>query len=513
MKCTVCKQENADHAAFCSGCGQPLREKAGGMLDKHWASAREEISRFEKERADREQRIRKSAKKNWKRWIILAVLLALGAVFVNFVPAGQTLLRNGQRYMNGWWAMEQGDYLLAEEYFSRVSGGFWERERYLERCRVENRGHWLLEAEHCINRNDYAGALEILENVDAGSDSEELMARCYQGIVEGVPAPVHHWAFEEDVSDQGGIASEVRGEAVVKGVVDSRITRGVFLDGDRDYVTAGTDLNMTENWSMTVLLAPVEQENGTILAKVDWQTGDMSYRLRLDDSHFIWDVATANGTEWKLYAECQVRPGQQWYHVTLTKQGRVLSLYVDGVLLRSVIPESDVLSGSQTVTIGDQAYHDDYTPPGFRGYIGDVAVYEHTLSDLEVQALYQQVAYHATHRWDTSYYFLKEGDQGDHFLFCRSEINPDTITLVVIHTEQNWKDQELTVNIYGELRFPGDAATVCDWYILEGETWIPVETGADYQPALLTEVISSDLMVADELTGIYVEPVLIGGRS
>ena len=512
MKCTVCKQENPDHAAFCSGCGQPLREKEGGMLGKHWAKAREEISRYEKERNDWEQRIRKGGKKNWKRWVILAVVLALAAAFVNFVPAGEHLARNGKLYMNGWWALEQGDYLLAEEYFAQVSGDFLGTERYLELCSVENRFHRLMNAQQCIDRGDYAGALEILYNLDADAESEELIAQCYQRIVEDIPAPAHHWAFEEDVSDQGGLASEVRGEAVVKGVVDSRITRGVFLDGDRDYVTAGTDLNMTENWSMTVLLAPVESEFATVLAKMDWQTGLMAYRMSLSDGHIIWEVSAEDGSMWQLYGQYRVNPGQQWYHVTLTKQGRELMLYVDGVHQETVTMNGEAYVGNQTVTIGDQAYHSEYTAPGLRGYIGDVAVYEYTLSELEVRSLYQQVAYNATHRWDTSFYFLKDADQGDHFLFCRSELNSDTHTLVVIHTDEDWADRELRVNIYGEIQFPGDAVT-CDWYILEGETWIPVEMGVGYQPALLTEVVSSDLMVADELTGIYVEPVLIGGRS
>ncbi|HSU73228.1 MAG TPA: LamG domain-containing protein [Candidatus Binatia bacterium] len=74
----------------------------------------------------------------------------------------------------------------------------------------------------------------------------------------------------------------------------------------------------------------------------------------------------------------------QWHHVAAERQGKQLKLYIDGVLVKTQTTlASGSLQNSQPLYIGGYVI-----PSGnFRGALDEVQIYDHALSDADVQAL------------------------------------------------------------------------------------------------------------------------------
>lgn len=81
---------------------------------------------------------------------------------------------------------------------------------------------------------------------------------------------------------------------------------------------------------------------------------------------------------------------EQWYHGAFTNNGRELRLYLNGNLCASKKYGERSLSSSQNLLIGKEL-HEKAVPSGmrfFNGSIDDVRIYNRTLSDSEILAIY-----------------------------------------------------------------------------------------------------------------------------
>lgn len=81
---------------------------------------------------------------------------------------------------------------------------------------------------------------------------------------------------------------------------------------------------------------------------------------------------------------------EQWYHGAVTNSRGELRLYLNGNLCASKKYESRSVSSSQNLLIGKEL-HEKAVPDGmrfFEGLIDDVRIYNRTLSDSEILAIY-----------------------------------------------------------------------------------------------------------------------------
>tara|TARA_B100000212_G_scaffold338628_1_gene315520 strand:+ start:1648 stop:2028 length:381 start_codon:yes stop_codon:yes gene_type:complete len=80
----------------------------------------------------------------------------------------------------------------------------------------------------------------------------------------------------------------------------------------------------------------------------------------------------------------------QWYHGAFTNNGTELKLYLNGNMCASKNYDERSLSSSQNLLIGKEL-HEKAVPDGmrfFNGSIDDVRIYNRTLSDSEILAIY-----------------------------------------------------------------------------------------------------------------------------
>lgn len=516
MKCSVCGKELSS-GGQCEHCGQPQTgRQTAESVKKHWESAEAETRRYESKRDKATAKVREEFRQQrvGGRWGCGLMLVAL--IVLVFVLEGTGLLTDSVDYMNAWWAMEQGEYVRAAELFDRIDSDFLGTRDHREYCQEQVRRATYDEAVSLYDGGDYDQALGMFDALGDYADCRDYARSCTEYILRTLESPVSHWSFEADFSEDSGIESGIRGDAQVRRVVDSRITTAAAFDGSGDYITGGTGANMTEDWTLTVQFAPRSLENVTILTKMDWETGHAPYRLCIRDEQLVWQMTTEDGQTVELVTRSRLHAAEQWYQVAVVKEGMTVTLYLNGEAADSVVLPSPVITGEETLTIGDQPYHgEDAGFGGFHGYIGDVAIYERSVTPLALELSYEAMEYDATHLWDTSFYWLTEGEYGDFFVFFRSEVHDNQMMLAILDVRERSEAVGLVWNPdKSTLCFDDETMLLCyDWYCLEGETWVLVEEDVVPDITFVSEVLSSDLPVYDLSGQVMLEPVIIGGRG
>lgn len=512
MKCSVCGKEISAGSSHCPECGQSLNtgKTEFDSVKKLWEAAEAETKRYEsrRDKAKADVIARRPSGCGKKIGCLLLIAVLIGAVIM--VPGFEELLDMGAGYLNAWWAMEQGDYVRAGELFGELDD-FLNAEENGRLCQEKILGEIYENAIDAYQRDDYEQAMALFEQLGDYSDAAAHVKTCARLILEGIPAPVYHWSFDEDLSEAGGTETNQRGDAQVQGVVDSRIRPAAAFDGSGDYITGGTTANVTENWTVELLLAPTSGEDMTVLAKMDWKTGTESYRLYITEGQLVWELVMDSGVVAELRSQTRIQPGERWYQVVLVKSGMDVGLFVNGEKEASLVLSGLVYTGEETLTIGDQTYRsEDCTLTGFRGYIADAAIYENALSEKEAELMYEAVEFSATHLWDTNFYPLPEEADQDHFLTYRANGRYEVLVFDLRdQTDETCLDWDAGTGI---VSLSGAVEANCDRYYLEGETWILMETGLESLTTSAEELLGSDL---DVYSGgeLMLPRVVIGGRG
>lgn len=512
MKCSVCGKEISAGSSHCPECGQSLKNGKAEFdsVKKLWEAAEAETKRYESRRDKAKSDVIARRPKGCGRKIGCLLLIAVLVGSAIMIPGFEDLLDMGAGYLNAWWAMEQGDYARAGELFGELDD-FLNAEENARLCEEKLLGEIYDNAISAYQQGDYEQALTLFEQVRGYSDAEAQIKTCTRLILEGIPAPAYHWSFDEDLSEANGTETNQRGEAEVRGVVDSRISPAAFFDGSGDYITGGNTANVTEDWTASLLLAPTSGEDMAVLAKMDWKTGAESYRLYITEGQLVWELAMDSGTVAELRSQTRIQPGERWYHVVLVKSGMDVSLFVNGAKEASLVLAGPVYTGEETLTIGDQTYRDENcTLTGFRGYIADAAIYENALSEKEAELLYEAAEFNATHLWDTSFYALPEEADQEYFLTYRAN---GRYEVLVFDLRDRGDDTCLVWDIdTGVVSLSGAQVANCDRYYLEGETWILAESALENLYIGAEEPLGSNLDVYSG-SKLFLPRVVIGGRG
>ena len=247
------------------------------------------------------------------------------------------------------------------------------------------------------------GRYRVRLTVSNPSGSDTVRPARY--VTAGPPLPAGNYAHQVLARDPvgywrlGTTSSTVRdftGSAVRRAGGFRRIARGItrdrdgalLLDGrsgsvevdDRDDLDVGSGDFSLEAWARPTT---VRSPEGHVVVQKS-AGGDFSgwqYRLALNSKHRWRGTVFVGSRPVTVTARRTARPA--WTHLVLVRSGRLLLLYVDGVLVAHAPLAGRVNDGTGTFAIGKAG---DGSVDWFDGAIDEVALYRSALSSAEISA-------------------------------------------------------------------------------------------------------------------------------
>lgn len=384
MICPYCKTNLSDGSQFCSKCGQTISPQGeqSTASSSYWNAVEKEVARDDKIRIDAENEFIRKQKK--KTRTIIASLIAFGIVviiifyFVSIYPsqkyktAGE-LLDNGEYHEAMVIYEDLGDYKDSAEQIAKCQEGITE-QRYLYGVAEYQNGN-------------YKEALLIFEELGSYKDCQSLKYDCNLQMAQSL-VPIYHWDFYANLTEQNGLSSTAHGNTVIKEVLNSSIKSAAYFDGDGDYIECGRGINLTEDFTFSILLCcqDVYKDYSAFFAKFEENGGPYAFSINQGRVN-LW-ITDEDGYHTEIESVTEIR-NNEWYSISIVKEGDNFKLYIDGQL-DSEYMISSVRTGEDLVTIGRQALM--FSPEDqlqFTGYIGDISIYEQTLSGDEILALYE----------------------------------------------------------------------------------------------------------------------------
>lgn len=203
-----------------------------------------------------------------------------------------------------------------------------------------------------------------------------------------IPEPVRLWDFRFGMDELNGQPYAVHGDTHIEEVLNPAVGRALVLDGDGDYISCGTAMNMGDRFTFTTVIncQDVSRSYSNFFAK--YETDDYGpYAFSIREGYVNCWINSADGSHIEVESETQLE-NNRWYFIGIVKDGDLYSLYVDGVLENQGRIES-VMQNSDLVTIGRQALlYDAYAEDlQFYGYIGSIAIYGEALSSGQIARL------------------------------------------------------------------------------------------------------------------------------
>lgn len=384
MLCPYCKTQIPDGTQFCPKCGQTItnQEARSTASSSYWSTVEKEVARDDKIRIDAENELIKKQKR--KNRTVIASLITLGIVgvivfyFVSIYPSQQynaanDLLSNGNYHEALAIFGDLGNYKDSAEQIIKCQDGITE-QRYLDGIAKYQGGN-------------YKEALLIFEELGIYKDSQSLRYDCNLQIAQNL-VPVYHWDFSTNLSEQNGLSSTVHGNTNIKEVLNGGIKAAAYFDGDGDYIECGRGINLTEDFTLSILLCcqDVYKDYSAFFAK--FEENGAPYAFSINQGRVNLWITEEDGYHTEIESTTEIR-NNEWYSISIVKNGENFKLYIDGQL-DSEDTISSVRTGEDLVTIGRQALM--FSPEDqlqFTGYIGEISIYEQTLSGDEIIALYE----------------------------------------------------------------------------------------------------------------------------
>jgi hypothetical protein len=224
---------------------------------------------------------------------------------------------------------------------------------------------------------DFADVWDIVEN------ETYPFLRCE--VSEG---PIAHWEFDEG---SGNIAYDSAGDndGTIYGAqwTDGILDGALSFDSDQDYVTINT-ITLSTMWSVAVWVKSFHDGGGAESVNPLVGGPGASANVILI-RHHLDDVYLETNTDGDYVRVCRgaVNPSMgRWAHYTITRKGRTVSGYKNGVFVDSdILPIGD----DNTITAIGSGYG---TGVYCDGSIDDVRIYERALTAQEIRELYQQAS-------------------------------------------------------------------------------------------------------------------------
>lgn len=202
---------------------------------------------------------------------------------------------------------------------------------------------------------------------------------------------VAHWPLEED---SGSTAYDVRGSN--NGSTSGATVNASGINGKTAYTFDGTDdyVSISDSSSLDYVDVTVS----AWIYRTDNSGWDFVFEQRNGNFNGMWiagttsaDTATfhindSGGTTHRVESASGSVPLNEWVHITGTYNGTVQRIYINGVESGSNSASFTPMDPNVARYIGAGQSNTEYY---FNGTISDVRIYDHALSPLEVQRLYE----------------------------------------------------------------------------------------------------------------------------
>ena len=166
-----------------------------------------------------------------------------------------------------------------------------------------------------------------------------------------------------------------------------------YFNGNKQWVQFNQIFNKfyNEDFSSCFWVKPTDSTRSVILSH-GGGSGVQSIAIELTTGRTVrlyWDA-----TPDKSFTEAGALPLNAWTHVSLIKNGRVVKLYIDGILKETYTNSTDfqTVTSNKTPRIGDDYRGDTGNTVSFQGYLENFKLYNIALSEDDVKRIYTELS-------------------------------------------------------------------------------------------------------------------------
>jgi len=216
------------------------------------------------------------------------------------------------------------------------------------------------------------------EKVGSLSDSRTFFSYGYKDLLI-------YYKFEGNAKDETG-----KNHGTIYGAefVDSKegFGKALSFDGIDDYVDSNIDLSWTAKDEFTMsawIKTNIFNNKNPFIGKPDWEY----YLTTTNDNKMLFIYWDTTGFQGLVIDSKTTLSADTWYHVAVTYNGSLASLYVNGRLEGTDVIEETLQDREENLTIG-LGKTGERPPDYFNGIIDEVRIYNITLNEKQIKILY-----------------------------------------------------------------------------------------------------------------------------
>lgn len=380
MLCPFCKKEIPDNTQYCPYCGLTVLKEAdeSGSSKNYWQSVEKEAAKETEKRIEEENKA--TAEKRRKKRTAIVCLIGAGIAVVAMCYF--IIIMPEQQYQKAVQLYENGKYQEASDIFESL-GNHKDSSEMISLCNESIQQEHYQNAVELYESGQYEEALSAFEELDDFSDSTNYKNKCQAELLQEIK-PVYEWRFDNDLSETNGTESTVYGNTEL---IDLGNTCAATFDGDGDYISCGTGINMGDAFTFNAVIRcrDIYKDYSAFFAKYETNS-EGPYAFSINQGYVNCWITDADGYYIELESETKLE-NNRWYCVSIVRDGDTISMYIDGELEKQDTIAT-VMQNSDTVTIGRQALmFDPEDQLQFTGYIDSIAIYDCVLDANQISML------------------------------------------------------------------------------------------------------------------------------
>lgn len=168
----------------------------------------------------------------------------------------------------------------------------------------------------------------------------------------------------------------------------------VSFDGNGDYINCGNSPSLNSSdfsvalWFKSDSWTTIHDGYNGIISKRDDFFTSLDWEIYYDGNHN--EIRTMTNNSYALFQYDNINPSlNSWHHLVFTKSGTTAQIYIDSTL-KSTDLTNAIVTTNAALRIGTIGL--DRTNHGFDGYLDDVMIYNHALTQQEINQIIPEPA-------------------------------------------------------------------------------------------------------------------------